>query len=60
MGKTNNTTNALIKCGMVYYSGGQFITKLNRYLTSIYWSTRFGTTPGFYKFEPISINSGLL
>jgi gliding motility-associated-like protein len=55
-GQTNNTTNALVQnAGWYTNSGGQFITKLNRYLTSIYWSTRFGTTPGFINLSPSAL-----
>ncbi len=55
-GQTNNTTNALVQnAGWYTPSGGQFITKLNRYLTSTYWSTRFGTTPGFINLSPSAL-----
>jgi len=55
-GQSNNATNLLVQnAGWYTPSGGQFITKLNKYLTSTYWSTRFGTAPGFINLSPSAL-----
>jgi gliding motility-associated-like protein len=55
-GQSNNTTNLLVQnAGWYIPSGGQFITKLNKTLNTIQWSTRFGTSPGFINLSPSAL-----